>query len=121
MGEAPKPLIYMLDKQGVGVVAEMLDLDPEEVDWHPRDNKVTMGFLEHLLATNDFRIAATLAAKGQGWSIPTWYDDPTLRSPQMKDTVTLVSPEGRREKRRSFPTATSSCMPANMSTTISWR
>lgn len=100
LSEGRKPLVYFLDRLG----AESLsNLEGCEVDWNPRDNDVSYPFLEHLLATNDIRVAVTLSAKHHALDIPVWLDDKTLKSRQMKDTVILKGEKGGREKAAVVP------------------
>lgn len=89
--EGRKPLVYFLDRRGAEVLT---DTPGTEVDWTPHDNDVAQPFLDHLLATNDVRIACVLAARRHGWTITTWLDDKTLKSPQMKDRVALKGEAG---------------------------
>lgn len=89
-----KPLVYFLDVKGAEMLCQWLDLDRDELDWHPRHNGVTSMFLEHLLETNDVRVAVELAAQDNGIVLLEWLDDRTLKSKQMKDYVTFQGPEG---------------------------
>src|SRR5205823_2679099 len=50
--------------------------------------------LNHLIKTNDVRIALTLAAKRLGYPLARWIDDKSLKSPQMTDRVILKGADG---------------------------
>ncbi len=100
LSEGRKPLVYFLDRTG----AEHLStIEGQEVDWDPQDNNVSYPFLDHLLATNDIRVAVTLSAKQHALDLPVWLDDKTLKSRQMKDTVILKGDKGGREKAAVVP------------------
>lgn len=60
-------------------------------------------FLEHLLATNDVRVAFTVSAQAHDFQIVTWRDEQTLRSPQMKDVVVIKGPDGAQAKSAVVP------------------
>ncbi len=91
LSEGRRPLVYRLDSAGAKLLAE-----------RAQGNGVLKGsapvfspaFLDHLLATNDIRIAVSQRVAAHGWRILTWLDDRTLKSPQMKDQVTLKGEQG---------------------------
>lgn len=90
-----KPLVYFIDKLSIPLLAEELGIPVEEINWKRRENNVTWQFLDHLLATNDVRIAIELAAADNGLLVNQWLDDKTLRSREMKTSVEIWSPQGR--------------------------
>lgn len=94
LSEGRKPLVYFIDQQAVPLLAEEYGVFPEEIMWKPKDNDVRWMFLEHLLATNDVRIAIELAAKQHGYALHRWLDDMTLKSVEMRDSVTIYGPTG---------------------------
>jgi hypothetical protein len=101
LSEGRKPFVYWLDKRGAQAVEELLD--GEELDWNATIHVVSNLFLEHLLATNDVRIAITIAAHKHDFTIDTWFDDHTLKRRQMTDTVTLRSLQGGIQKAAVVP------------------
>lgn len=94
-----RPLVYFLDKRGREVLCAHYGLTPKELDWQPRHNTVSDHFLEHLLQTNDVRVALTVAARQQGWTVANWLDDRTLKKQQHKDYVTISGPQGGKARR----------------------
>ena len=96
--EGRKPLVYMLTEQSAQLIADRLDVDRDEIDWHPRHNKVSHLFLTHLLQTNDVRIALDRAAQRNAWTIERWLDDRTLKSRHAKDYVEIAGPRGGKRK-----------------------
>lgn len=76
---------YCLDKRGADLLA-FLAGSGTQVNWRPADNDRELYFLSHTLATNDVRVAATGAAKHQGYVL-TWIDEQTLRTKAMRDLV----------------------------------
>lgn len=94
-----KPLVYFLDKRGKETLCRWYGLDPQEIDWEPRLNTVGEPFIEHLLQTNDIRVAVTVAAQRHSFTLATWLDDRTLRKAQNRDYVLLHGPKGTRPRR----------------------
>jgi hypothetical protein len=101
LSEGRKPYIYWLAQRGAEIVAELLD--GEELDWNQREHHVSPLFLEHLLATNDVRVAMTVAARKQNFSIATWLDDRTLKRQHMNDVITLRGPQGATQRAAVVP------------------
>lgn len=91
LSEGRKPLVYFLDEAGAALLVEA---NHEAIDWAPDDNDVSWAFLQHQLATNDFRVTITAAARRRGVTIASWIDDKSLKSPHMKDYVVLKGPQG---------------------------
>lgn len=75
--------IYCLASKGMQLLAYELKI---EIDWRPRDTERELYFLQHTLASNDFRVCATLAAQRLGLALD-WTDERTLRRDEMKDYV----------------------------------
>ena len=89
--EGRKPLVYFLDRRG----SELLAGHGEHVDWAAGESDVQSPFLEHLLATNDVRIAVTLASEQQGYTLAKWLDDKTLKSRHVKQYVRIEADNGK--------------------------
>ena len=94
--EGRKPFVYFLDKGGLNLLAEMHGVFPDDLDWHPKQKQIRPQAINHLLATNDVRIAIELAAKNLSADIRKWLDDGTLRRKEMKDRVEIRTPQGSR-------------------------
>lgn len=88
-GEGPRPFIYTLDRLGAQVLSQELGIEPDEADWKPKSAEENYPFLQHLLATNDFRIALTLACAQYAFTLETWLDEKLLKSEEMRDYVTV--------------------------------
>jgi len=56
------------------------------VHWRPRDNDRELYFLSHTLATNDVRVAATVAARHAAYEL-TWTSEQALRARTMRDLI----------------------------------
>jgi hypothetical protein len=91
----PKPLVYWLDQRGAQLLAQVDDREVEELDWDPKGQDVRWFFLEHLLTTNNVRIAIFLAARNHKFTIKEWIDDKALKSKQMRDIVVLPALQGK--------------------------
>lgn len=99
--EGRKPFVYWLDSKGGQVVEELLD--GEELDWNPRAHTTSNLFLEHLLATNDVRVAIAIAARKHNFSVAAWLDDRTLKRQHMTDIVTIKGPQGGTQRAAVVP------------------
>jgi hypothetical protein len=102
LAEGRKPLVYLLDEKGARLLAQARRTEGAEIDWKKKDNRISPMFLEHLLATNDVRIAIQLAANRHGIALERWLDERTLKSSAMKDYVrtTWTDRGGRRQDER---------------------
>lgn len=105
LSEGRRSLVYFLDRQGATLLAECLRIDVSDLDWHPKNNAAGAShlFLEHLLKTNDIRIAVTLAADQEGISLEGWLDDKTLKSRQMKEYVKVKDAKGNEQRAAVIP------------------
>lgn len=93
-----KPYLYFLDEAGAQLLCQDLQIERRQLDWSARNNDVTALFLDHLLATNDIRIALSLAAREHGFTIDIWIDDSSLRKRETTQRVLIRGPEGGRLK-----------------------
>lgn len=75
--------IYCPASKGAQLLAHELKID---IDWRPRDAERELYFLQHTLASNDFRSYVTIASRRHGLSLD-WTDERTLRRGEMKDYV----------------------------------
>lgn len=94
LSEGRKPLLHLLDKKAVPILADELGVFVEEIDWKPSDNRIGWQFIEHTLAINDFRIAIDLAADQNRFQVSTWLDEKTLKRKEMKERVHITGPDG---------------------------
>lgn len=72
--EGRRPLMYFLDQKGAALLRQR-GLWQEEIDWRPEHNRVGSSFIEHLLRTNDVRVAMVVAAKKAGYEFPGFYEN----------------------------------------------
>lgn len=100
--EGRKPFVVQLDKAGALWLAQQAECDVEELDWQPGES-VSPLFLDHLLTTNDVRIAVMRAARRHGYTVQPWLDDKTLKQAQNKDTVVLTSAGGKKQNAAVVP------------------
>jgi hypothetical protein len=78
---------YCLDKKGRDLLDSQSGSGSPSVNWRSVDNDRELYFLEHLLATNDVRLCATIAATQAGYELA-WTDERVLKSSAMRDVVT---------------------------------
>jgi len=93
-GLASSPALYTLGKRGVDVLRRVLDCGPKDIRKPPNNQELSPLFLEHLLQINDFRVAVTVAAREQGYTLEMWLDDYQLKAAY--DRVVIQTPKGRR-------------------------
>jgi hypothetical protein len=98
LSEGRKPYVYRLDQRGAELLPSLLKVEPEQIKWRPDENEVSDLFLNHLLRTNDVRIAITLASNDHGLLIHRWLDDKTLKSDLAKDYVMLTNTNGSKQQ-----------------------
>jgi hypothetical protein len=77
---------YCLDKKGKGLLAFRTGTALAQIGWRPVDNDRELYFLEHMLATNQVRICATIAATEQSFDL-SWVDERALKATAMRDLV----------------------------------
>jgi hypothetical protein len=104
-GEGPRPYIYALDRAGAELVSQELGLALEELDWKSKAAEANYPFMEHLLATHDFRIALTRACETHGFTLETWLDEKVLKQEEMRDYVLLKSVSGAAQRVAVIPDA----------------
>lgn len=98
-----KPLVYLLDRKAIPLLASEYGVFEEDIDWSPRNNKLAQRFLDHLLSMNDVRIAIEVGAGKQGIQLLHWLDEKTLKSREMKDSVEITGSEGQITKATIVP------------------
>ena len=88
------PYIYALAQAGAKLVSSELGVELREIDWRPKAHEEHYPFMEHLLATTDFRIAISTAGPQVGVTLEEWLDEKVLRSAGNVDYVTIIGPDG---------------------------
>ena len=78
--------VYCLDRRGAELLSYRHKTGSAVIHWRPADNNRELYFLEHMIAANDVRSAATLAAQRMSLTI-NWTDERELRSRAMKQLV----------------------------------
>lgn len=103
LSEGRKHYVYFLAPRGAAKLAGLDGLFPEQLDWRDREYDVGWPFLDHLLATNNVRIAITVAAHVRGLTLSVWRDDRTLKRHHAKETVVLTGPQGGTQRATVIP------------------
>ena len=98
LSEGRRHYVYWLAQKGAELVAINQGREVPELDWRLGEHKVKTDFLEHLLDTNTFRIAVTLALHKLGYALEAWRDDRTLKREHAKESVTIHGPQGGSEQ-----------------------
>ena len=100
-GLASSLILYTVGKQGVQVLREAFEVAPEEIRRRPSNKALTASWLEHLAQINDVRVAVTLAARRQGYTLELWLDDTALKGTY--DYVTVKTSRGGSRKEPLIP------------------
>ena len=105
LSEGRLPLVYFLAKTGAILLADHLGVEVGALDWHPRHNAAGAGhlFINHLLRTNDVRVALTVALQRADYPLIRWLDDRSLKRQHWKDYVSVTEPDGRLVQRAIVP------------------
>lgn len=93
--EGKKPFVYRIDKRALEWLPNMLGVDSEEIDWKPSERTVSDSGLNHLLKTNDVRIALTVGEEQAGLRVTQWLDERQLKRAHANDKVMITDPQGQ--------------------------
>lgn len=94
LSDGRKPLVYFLDRRGAQYVAEAAGCELADLDWDRQGHEVGTLFLDHLLLSNTFRVAVTLAARRQSYQLHEWRDERALRRVHYNETIKLKDEDG---------------------------
>jgi hypothetical protein len=100
-GLASSPTLYTLGKWGVDVLRQVLDCGPGGLRRRLGSKELSPMFLEHMLAINDMRVAVTVAARQNGYTLETWLDDAHLKAAY--DRVRITTTSGRKRDASLIP------------------
>lgn len=98
MSEGRKPYLYYLGEKGARFIADLTGTTLEDLDWSSAESDHGYLFLNHLLDTNRFRVAITLAAERQGGHLVDWVDDRSLKQ-ERRMYVEVSRPESTKTER----------------------
>lgn len=91
--------VYRLAEKGAEIIARELGTPIARLDYwgkaFDKDHRPTdigLLFIEHSLAINDIRIAIMKETHSHNFRLEKWIDDTQLRSQEMKDYVTVMTP-----------------------------
>ena len=100
LGDGRKPFIYVLDKRGVNVVAQLLDISTSEVDWNPKLKDRTDPYrLQHDLHISDTWVILDGLVRGQQLQMPYWLTQHKLNSTQFKDKLPRLQDAGQKKSK----------------------
>jgi hypothetical protein len=90
------PFIYQIDRRGADWLALQEGCEVDELDWRPNESLSPL-FLDHLLTTNEVRVAITRSVQRHQYTLEQWLDDKTLKQRQNKETVVIKSATGKQQ------------------------
>jgi Replication-relaxation len=100
LSEGRKPLVYFLDRGGAEYLAARNGCTVDELGWDRQGYDVRSLFLDHLLVSNDFRVAMTLAARANKYSLAEWRDERAMRQEHQHEPVEIVRKDKKGVKKR---------------------
>lgn len=102
--EGKKPLIYALAQAGAQVLMVELGLDPVDLNVKPQPSAEShYPFLQHILDTNQLRIAFTNAAEAAGIQLESWRTERELKGEAV--VLLLTDPLGKTQRAAVVPDA----------------
>lgn len=96
--EGRKPYLYLLTEKAAHKLADELDCERGDIAWRPADNQLKPLFLDHLLQTQDVRVAVAVSAREHGFELLRWVDEGRLRREHAYDLVTVRGAKGGTQK-----------------------
>lgn len=98
LSDGRKPLVYFLDRRGAVYLAELTGCSLDELQWNRQGYAVGSLFLDHLLLSNDIRVAVTVAARAFNYTIVDWRDEKTLRSHHGGEEIMIIGEDTKPQK-----------------------
>jgi len=93
--EGKKPYLYSLTPQGADVLCEHFECTVEELGWRKLDTRLRANYIEHLIMTNDVRLAIERAVEETpGIELVTWRDELALAHAHSEDKITYQFIDG---------------------------
>lgn len=94
LSDGRKPLVYFLDRGGAHYLANRTGCEITDLDWDRQGHIVGSLFLDHLLLSNDVRVAITLAAQRHAYGLHDWRDERELRRVHYDEAIVLKEDDG---------------------------
>jgi hypothetical protein len=95
-GLASSPPLYTVGAQATAVLRQACGLGPGQIRRPLAKKQLSPLFLEHMMTINTVRVAVTLAARQNEFSLEEWRDDAMLRSDY--DRVRIATAGGRQRE-----------------------
>jgi hypothetical protein len=95
LSDGRKPLVYFLDRRGAQHLADLAGCQIRDLDWDRQGHEVGSLFLDHLLLSNDVRVAVTVSARRQQYKLLDWRDELMLRRVQQREHITIPGADGK--------------------------
>jgi hypothetical protein len=92
--EGSNPFVYWIDKNSRDWLAELLEVAPSEIVIQPQERQMKEQGLNHLLRTNDVRVALNVAALKNDYEIVEWLDDYHLKKAHADLKISIKSKRG---------------------------
>lgn len=104
LSDGRKPFVHTLTKKGAQILAHYVGCELSELQWRVLEGE-SEHFLDHLLLTNNVRIAllSAMQQRPNDVAIQIWRDDVTLKRLHSQDRLKIELGEGRTETRILVP------------------
>jgi hypothetical protein len=87
--------LYTVTPRGAESLAQFLGCSLADLPWHRTDTRLRPNYIEHLILTNDIRLAVMRAVKEtSGIELVTWHDELTLARNHRDDKIELPQSDG---------------------------
>lgn len=97
-GEGDLPYIYALDRAGAAIVGYEEGVELRTIDYHVKSSEQSFLFMAHILASNDFGVAITVACEQTGCTLVQWLHEKELRSKERIDYVSVAKANGKQAR-----------------------
>lgn len=90
LSEGKKPYLYTLTESGAECLAEYLGCKVEDLEWRKKDTRLRHNYIEHLILTNDVRLAIMKSIeKKPDMELLFWHDELELEKINSRDKIPI--------------------------------
>ncbi len=104
--EGKQPYLYTLTPHGAQLLAQYVGQDIADLAWRHTDPRLRPNYIEHLILTNDIRLALERAAQQSAQvQLVRWHDEVTLEQQYRQERIPIVLADGRTQDVAFLPDA----------------
>lgn len=95
LSEGKKPYLYTLTSKGAQALTHFKECSLEELNWRKKDARLRPNYVEHLIMTNDIRLAITRSVEAtSGLTLIMWRDELVLGREHSTDKIPIEGDNG---------------------------